>query len=91
MARNRIQFQKGYSLVQFMDEYGSEEKGFESPFGLELLSTVHWIARRDGVTSDEETATRVYQWGAHKRRFRPKQIALARRVLSEQGWLEPAN
>ena len=22
MARNRVQFQKGYSLVQFMDEYG---------------------------------------------------------------------
>ena len=26
MARNRVQFQKGYSLTQFMDEYGSEEK-----------------------------------------------------------------
>ena len=26
MARNRVQFQKGYSVVQFMDEYGSEEK-----------------------------------------------------------------
>ena len=23
MARNRIQFQKGYSLVQFMDEYAT--------------------------------------------------------------------
>ena len=23
MARNRVQFQKGYSLTQFMDEYGS--------------------------------------------------------------------
>ena len=26
MARNRIQFQKGYSLTQFVDEYGSEEQ-----------------------------------------------------------------
>ena len=25
MARNWIQFQKGYSLTQFMDEYGTEE------------------------------------------------------------------
>ena len=32
MARNRIQFQKGYSLVQFMDEYGSEEKCTEALF-----------------------------------------------------------
>ena len=23
MARNRVQFQKGYSLVQFMDDYGT--------------------------------------------------------------------
>ena len=26
MARNWIQFQKGYSLTQFMDEYGTEER-----------------------------------------------------------------
>ena len=26
MGWNRIQFQKGYSLTQFMDEYGTEEK-----------------------------------------------------------------
>ena len=32
MARNRIQFQKGYSLVQFMDEYGTEEKCTEAVF-----------------------------------------------------------
>ena len=32
MARNRIQFQKGYSLVQFMDEYGTEDKCREALF-----------------------------------------------------------
>ena len=32
MARNRVQFQKGYSLVQFMGEYGSEEKCTEALF-----------------------------------------------------------
>ena len=32
MARNRVQFQKGYSLVQFMDEYGTEEKCTEALF-----------------------------------------------------------
>ena len=31
-----------------------------------------------------------YEWGPRKRRFRPHQIALAGRVLSEQGWLEHA-
>ena len=32
MARNRIQFQKGYSLVQFMDEYATEDKCREALF-----------------------------------------------------------
>ena len=65
-------------------------EGFESPFGLELLATVHWTATREGAASDKEATDRTYQWAPHKRRFRPNQIALARRVLSEQGWFEPA-
>ena len=32
MARNRVQFQKGYSQTQFMDEYGTEEKCWEALF-----------------------------------------------------------
>ena len=32
MARNRVQFQKGYSLVQFMDEYGTEDKCTQALF-----------------------------------------------------------
>ena len=65
-------------------------EGFESPFGLELLATVHWVATREGASSDDEATARTYEWGPRKRRFRPNQIALARHVLSEQGWLEPA-
>ena len=65
-------------------------EGFESPFGLELLATVHWVATREGAASDQESIARTYEWGSRKRRFRPHQIALARRVLSEQGWLQPA-
>ena len=65
-------------------------EGFESPFGLELLATVHWTVMREGAASGKEAADRTYQWAPHKRRFRPNQIALARRVLSEQGWFEPA-
>ena len=32
MARNRVQFQKGYSLVEFMDEYGTEDKCTQALF-----------------------------------------------------------
>ena len=33
MARNWIQFQKGYSLTQLMDEYGTEEPCVALVFG----------------------------------------------------------
>ena len=64
-------------------------EGLESPFGLELLATVHWVVTREGASSDDEAIARTYEWGPRKRRFRPNQIALARRVLSEQGWFMP--
>ena len=32
VALNRVQFQKGYSLVQFMDDYGTEEKCTQALF-----------------------------------------------------------
>ena len=31
MARNQVQFQRGYSLFDFMEDYGTEEKYEKSP------------------------------------------------------------
>ena len=62
-------------------------QGFETPFGLELLSTVHWIATRERPEDDGQLVHHVYAWGESKRQFSPDQILLAKRVLSEQGWL----
>lgn len=64
-------------------------EGFETPFGLELLSTVHWIAKHESPGTDEEIVTRTYAWADRKRRYSPQQILLARRVLAENGWLSP--
>lgn len=60
--------------------------GFESPFGLELLATVHWLQTNEHPESLEELVRRTYAWGDRKRRFQPQQIALAERVLREQSW-----
>lgn len=62
-------------------------EGFETPFGLELLSTVHWVMTRDGAGSPEEITRAVYAWGDRKNQFTPRQIALASTVLSQKGWL----
>jgi hypothetical protein len=63
-------------------------EGFESPFGLELLATVHWVMAHEGATSEEDVIARTYEWGERKRQFSRQQILLARRVLAERGWLE---
>ena len=30
MSRNRVRFQNGYRVVQFMDEYGTQDKSREA-------------------------------------------------------------
>ena len=62
-------------------------QGFETPFGLELLSSVHWVATRESVSTAEDAIARLYAWSERKRRFSHRQIRLAWEVLREKGWL----
>jgi hypothetical protein len=61
--------------------------GFETPFGLELLSTVHWIATREGAVTLEDAIAKTYQWNERKARFSRDQISLAWDRLHSKGWL----
>ena len=72
-----------------MDRVAQLVDGFESPFGLELLATVHWVAARHPGASVKEIIDRTYAWGRHKRQFSDRQIRLAMGRLGETGWLEP--
>lgn len=60
--------------------------GFESPFGLELLSTIHWIVENEDADAVDDVVRKTYAWNERKKMFSRRQIALARDVLSEQGW-----
>ncbi len=73
-------FQRVADLVQ----------GFETPFGMELLATVHWVHAHDGVRVVENAADAVYRWNSHKRIFEPRQISLAWDVLVEKEWIPRA-
>lgn len=63
-------------------------EGFETPFGLELLATVHWVMRRGDANSPEAVIEQTYAWNDRKRRFSRRQIQLAMDVLSTKGWVE---
>jgi O-acetyl-ADP-ribose deacetylase (regulator of RNase III) len=64
--------------------------GFETPYGMELLSSVHWVARHsDPSSTDENSAIEMIQaWNDRKRRmFKPDHIRVAWQRLDEDGWL----
>ncbi len=61
--------------------------GFESPTGLELLATVHWLVTRENVVDEAILPDSVHAWADSKRRLSPEQISLARNVLDSKGWL----
>ena len=61
--------------------------GFETPFGMELLATVHWVSAKEGAVSDEDAIKKTYAWNDRKRAFTSDQIVLARHVLAVQSWL----
>jgi len=62
--------------------------GFESPYGLELLATVHWIMTRESPATTDNLVERFYAWAKRKRQFTRRQIMLAAKVLKEKGWIE---
>lgn len=61
--------------------------GFETPFGLELLSTVHWVIAEERAQTVDEVIERTYNWNSRKRMFYQEQIILACEVLGNKGWL----
>jgi hypothetical protein len=64
--------------------------GFESAYGMELLASVHWIARETPELADdpEGIGQAVSAWTSRKGRlFTPEHVEAAWRALRDRGWL----
>lgn len=74
------------------DRVGRLIEGFETPLGLELLATVHWVAMREGpeaAASADAALRAVREWSTRKAQLmRPEHVAAAWKRLNEQGWIE---
>ena len=72
-----------------LEEVARLIEGFETPQGMELLATVHWLACHDASVKDKESATKaVQEWSSRKAKtMRPGQIAAAWSRLFEHGWI----
>lgn len=66
-------------------------EGFESPLGMELLSTVHWVATHDDdgkVHNSEQAMAKVQAWSPRKAKImKPKQVNAAWERLASLGWI----
>jgi O-acetyl-ADP-ribose deacetylase (regulator of RNase III) len=64
--------------------------GFESPYGMELLATIHWAATHEtGIDSGLSKVTRVVrEWNPRKHKLmKLEHVELAWKRLHEQGWV----
>ena len=84
----------------FLEGHGDEHRrldrvnrlieGFETPYGLELLSSVHWLATHTEPPSEDEqdAAKALAAWNERKRRmFRAEHIPIAWNRLASENWI----
>ncbi len=76
-AETRTRFDQVVKLVE----------GFESSFGLELLSTVHWIVQQESAHTLDDVVKQTYAWNKRKKQFTERQITLAAKILTQRGWI----
>ena len=72
------------------DRVGRLVDGFETPYGLELLSTVHWIITREGADDPDDIRAHLARWSKRKQQFTRDQVVIALDALRTGGWLEGA-
>lgn len=65
-------------------------ESFESPYGMELLASVHWVATREGVPTEPAAVVEaVHAWNDRKRKIlKPEHIQIALSRLHDLGWLD---
>jgi O-acetyl-ADP-ribose deacetylase (regulator of RNase III) len=76
--RTRERFERAARLIE----------GFETPFGMELLATVHWVAKHEGARTAEEAVAKTYAWNQRKRMFHENHIRKAWERLERQSWVD---
>jgi len=62
-------------------------EGFESSYGLELISTIHWVIQNNNIDSFEDVMKITYEWNNRKQRFTHSQIKTALTILQKKNWL----
>jgi hypothetical protein len=72
------------------ERVGKLIEGFETPYGMELLSSVHWVAIHSTpeARDSDQAIQAIHQWNERKRNmFRAEHIQVAWQRLVQAGWV----
>ncbi len=73
-----------------LDRLAALIEGFETPYGMELLASVHWVARHEErpARDPEAAMTAIRGWTRRKAElFQPYHVQVAWERLTAEGWL----
>lgn len=80
------------ATLERYERVGELIEGFETPYGMELLATIHWSATREepaAASSPEAALESVRRWSARKAELmRPEHVTAAWQRLEDRGWLD---
>lgn len=77
--------------LERFERVGRLVEGFETPFGLELLATAHWVMAEEGADEARDIERATHEWAPRKRKFTSAQIELAAHRLRAEGWVSVAH
>ncbi|MBW4666301.1 MAG: macro domain-containing protein [Cyanomargarita calcarea GSE-NOS-MK-12-04C] len=75
---------------QRLERVGNLIFGYETPYGMELLATVHWVATKETnpAVDIEQAISLIHEWSDRKRNlFKPQHIRKAWQRLYDHNWL----
>jgi O-acetyl-ADP-ribose deacetylase (regulator of RNase III) len=63
-------------------------EGYQSPYGVELLSTVHWVAKNEGANTPEQAFNLIQHWNDRKKQLMTMQhVESTWMRLEQQSWI----
>lgn len=68
-------------------------RGFETPYGMELLSTVYWVAKEspEVAKNPDIVIKKIQEWSPRKKQImKPQHINKALKRLKQESWLKAA-
>lgn len=76
------------ALLEHIAKVDELIQGFQSPYGMELLATVHWVATREQAQNPLQALECIQVWNPRKRQLmKLAHIEVAWQQLSNLGWI----